>query len=415
MKSGKPKKLLKEVPQNEWLRFDLVRRRLEEGKSVSRVFHTGNGVIVGCWSVCESCGKTYELFPKAAVGRIPCVYVGTGRFCSSSCANFEKGAYWRARKRDPNQFHRGKDHHWYGKDFKKENTHLSWNDVVEVEIPLSEAFKYRNSRIALKKGLDIVRIYRKQKGAGGPIVVVHKTTCVVCKKEFVVESIRLEETCSKQCKKILRNKKASKALKQAYASGKATGNRGKTAWNKGRKVDKSKYPNWGRQWWLNLDEKQRIERMKNFAKPRRIPVFVQGKKISVRSKFEQRIVALFEKKKIEFEYESSLIQLDDHSWYMPDFYLPMFDVFVEAKALGRLVKYDKMSKKEIRDYIRIRKKQVKAQTGKDLHFLWYERFYGNPEGSLSKMLNKKVERNPQRPEVEDSITNNTSVGSKKYA
>jgi hypothetical protein len=37
------------------------------------------------------------------------------------------------------------------------------------------------------------------------------------------------------------------------------------------------------------------------------------------------------------------------------------------------------------------------------------KFHDNLEGSLLNILNK-VKRNPQRPEVEDNITNNTSVG-----
>lgn len=45
--------------------------------------------------------------------------------------------------------------------------------------------------------------------------------------------------------------------------------------------------------------------------------------------------------------------------------------------------------------------------------LGLSRFHANSEESLLNIL-RKVERNPQRPEVEDSIANKTSVGKASY-
>jgi len=47
--------------------------------------------------------------------------------------------------------------------------------------------------------------------------------------------------------------------------------------------------------------------------------------------------------------------------------------------------------------------------------VWYEKFYGNPEGSLPKTLQRLiVGRNPQRPGIEESVTNNIPVGNKVF-
>jgi hypothetical protein len=61
-------------------------------------------------------------------------------------------------------------------------------------------------------------------------------------------------------------------------------------------------------------------------------VKVSGKRLTLRSSFEVIFAKYLLKHRIRFEYEPQRIQLDAHTIYIPDFYLPDTDTWVEVKG-----------------------------------------------------------------------------------
>lgn len=54
-----------------------------------------------------------------------------------------------------------------------------------------------------------------------------------------------------------------------------------------------------------------------------------------RSKFENSVADLLVALGLPFEFERHLIETDYGTWYLPDFYLPGLEVFIEAKGEWR--------------------------------------------------------------------------------
>ena len=50
-----------------------------------------------------------------------------------------------------------------------------------------------------------------------------------------------------------------------------------------------------------------------------------------RSRIEARWAVFFDEAKIAYEYEQQGFELEDGTWYLPDFYLPKYDAYVEIK------------------------------------------------------------------------------------
>ena len=56
-----------------------------------------------------------------------------------------------------------------------------------------------------------------------------------------------------------------------------------------------------------------------------------------RSRLEARWAVFFDAARIKYQYEPEGFDLGDCEWYLPDFYLPEFDIFVEIKPFDRSV------------------------------------------------------------------------------
>jgi len=414
MKSGNAKKSFIEIPKENWHKYKVVKRKQNKGKIVTNVFLNKNAIFVVTLSICELCGKEYKLYGRRYCEYFPEVYRGRGRFCSLDCANLARHNFWSGRKRNPAQFHRGRDHHFYGKDFKSMCKGVDWVNKKEEELTMEEAIKYHRVKKALLDGKTVLKVIKVSKGVGVMIKVITAGKCINCGKATASDGLQGGRVCSRQCAKEYRCKSHSSTLKRLYKEGTYSGTRGFPAWNKGMKIDKNKYPNWGLGEWLKLTDQERLKRINVFTHPRRKKVSVGGITYLFRSNFEIEVAKTLSSLKIQFEYEKAFIPLKGHKRYLPDFYLPEYGVYIEVKCLCRMVKCDKLSLNDIKHYIRKVSLAVKKETNCNLLFLWHERFYANPEGSILNILNK-VGMNPQRPGIEDSITNNIPVGDVAYA
>lgn len=403
MKSGNPKKSFIVVDKANWQKYAVVRRKLQQGKQVIEVLRNKNSVLVVTNNACEFCGNTYTFY--GCGHKEMSTDNSTERFCSLNCANKAKGNYWKDRKRNPEQFHRGASHHSYGSKFKDTHKNVDWDTKTETELSLHEALKYKIVQRAIAKGLTIFSVIKIKKGISVIIKVITVDYCRVCGKQMLSDSHYIgKQGCSDKCSRIL----ASTSIKLAYTTNSNMGTRNKPAWNSGIKVDKVKYPNWGKYGWLRMTEQEKIQQLNKFTKPNKRKIKVGNITYNVRSNFEADIVKFLYKNNIKFQYEPKLIKLETGKSYLPDFYLPDFNTYLEAKSLSRMLKCEKMTISDVKAYIKDRKSAIKEQNS-NLQMLWFKRFYGNPEGSLLNVL-QKVSRNPQRPEIEDNTTNNISVG-----
>jgi hypothetical protein len=403
VKSGKPKELFKEISMDSWNRYKVVQRKISQGEKVLGVYLNKNSVLVVTEKICRGCGKTYSYYGTYNTSFSD----STTKYCSLGCINFAKGSSSRGKKRNPNQFHRGKSHWSYGVDRRERFPNVDWDKKVEVEIPLEEAKKYKRVQKVLLAGKKILKVVRVMKGWGGTIKIVTLERCPNCGKEVPSNMLRGRKTCSKKCGREL----MGKTLSAKYKDGTYKGNTGLSAWNRDMKVDKEKYPNWGRGEWNLLDQEGRLKKMHKFACPRKKQFVLGENTYIVRSQFEQDFMTYLYAFEINFLYEPCLIQIEGDKGYIPDFFIPDVNLYIDTKCYARMKYWEKMSFRDILNWIRTRRDAIQ-QTKKSLfEIVWYEKFYGNPEGSLPKVLQKLVVgRNPQRPKVEESTTNKTFVG-----
>jgi hypothetical protein len=71
--------------------------------------------------------------------------------------------------------------------------------------------------------------------------------------------------------------------------------------------------------------------------------FFKEKSNTYRSKYEERFAKWLLKYQIEFEYEPYKIEFDNKIVYVPDFYIPVKDIFIEVKGL-----WERESKRKVR-------------------------------------------------------------------
>lgn len=396
------------ISKENWLKYKRVQDKIEQGYTIAAVYQVNGKICIGTLEHCKFCGKEYIQFGRE-FSRAYGYYLGKGGFCSKSCGDASKGKFWQGKKRNPEYYHRGLEHPMFGKKIKDVRPNTYRNEKIVEEISLEEGMKYQKVQKAINDGKKIIRIIRSRIAIGTQIIVVTSCMCQNCGKETTSDNKWNGRVCSSQCSKELRHKRASKTFKKMYEDGSYTGSKGSTAWNKGMKVDKTLYPNWGTAFWNKLTEDEKITRLNGFTKPRRRNITVNGISYSVRSKFEENVIRLLDKFGVRFEYEPSMIILPDGHRYIPDFYLIDYKCFLEGKSISRMQLCEKMSIKDIFGYFRTRKSAIKEQKNLPLKVIWYERFHVNPERSLLKILNK-VRRNLQRSELEESIANNSSVG-----
>ena len=62
------------------------------------------------------------------------------------------------------------------------------------------------------------------------------------------------------------------------------------------------------------------------------PIETKYKGILFRSRIEARWALFFDKIKVPYEYEREGYKLDDSTWYLPDFWMPQQDFFIEIKG-----------------------------------------------------------------------------------
>lgn len=91
------------------------------------------------------------------------------------------------------------------------------------------------------------------------------------------------------------------------------------------------------------------------------PIETKYKGYRFRSRLEARWAVFFDALGIKWEYEHEGYILDDNTWYLPDFYLPDWDTYIEIKAkmptqeeLDKIIKMAKVEDKKIKpSYIAI--------------------------------------------------------------
>lgn len=71
----------------------------------------------------------------------------------------------------------------------------------------------------------------------------------------------------------------------------------------------------------------------------------EGKKINMRSGFEVMFAMALDKEKVEWEYEPKVFKLQDDKRYIPDFYLPKQNKWVEIKG-----RFTEVSKEKIKEF-----------------------------------------------------------------
>jgi len=370
-------KVFKTVPEKDYFKYKNIQRRLDAGESILLAYMNKNSVGVIFKKTCKLCKSEYAFHPNKDI----LFSEATENYCSNKCSNYMRGTSFRGKSRDPKQFKRGKAHHSYNKNFYAAYPEVDWFTSLTEEITLDEGKKYVRVQKALDADKNILQIFKITTGFGVSIKVITEEFCENCGRMVPSDVLEGRKTCSYGCSKEL----AGKSLHKLYEKGLYSGNTGSIAWNKGLKVDKKKYPNWGRAWWDMLSEEERIERMHNFACPRMRSIVLGDRCYKVRSGFEEDFLTFLFSNNIDFEYEPKIFSLNKKRNYIPDVYIPELKLFIELKSFGRLEAYDKFNAFDVLNWIRERKKVI-VNSGYSYSMVWYERFYSDNYLSCPKSL-----------------------------
>jgi len=395
-----------EVSRENWEKYHRVRHHMSLGRKILSVTIVGSGgpkVVFKC--TCKMCHKVYKSdeYQRTDICSPEC----GKKFLVMTCGNTWRGKKRPYHKRTPKHPLFGLKGEEYKKAFEQLSDTVDYSICTTQEIPLSEALTYKRVSQAIADGKEIIRVLKIQRGCGVVIQVIYKITCKICNQVETSENERLAAfgVCSHACAIISR----SRGLKAAWDSGRMIGNTGQPAWNKDLKVDKEKYPNWGREWIKFLTEEEFAERMHRLQYPLRRWIEVAGKKYHVRSEFEEGFIRYLDRCAIVFTYEPRMILLSDgRHKYLPDYYLPDFNMYIDTKSYTRMLKVDNLTPEQIEEWIRERV-EATNKISATLEIVWYEEFFKNPELSLPKSLQEYVGRKVQRSEIEDSDSNNISV------
>lgn len=119
-------------------------------------------------------------------------------------------------------------------------------------------------------------------------------------------------------------------------------------------------------WWKNLSGEERFKFLKNFSSSKLIYT-IKGKEYKFRSKFELLVGKYLINKKIDFEYESFIVPLDNESFHLIDFYIKDKNLILECKSLYHRNK----TKEEVLKDALYKQKQA-IQQGYNYNIIYYD-------------------------------------------
>ena len=133
--------------------------------------------------------------------------------------------------------------------------------------------------------------------------------------------------------------------------------------------------------WENMSEIDRMNFLKSHFSSSKSQYIIGNKSYDFRSKFEYKVALFLHENKIEFEYESKLIPLEDNHYHLIDFELVKRNTIIECKSLYCKNKTEDEIIKET-EY----KKECAEQLGYKYIIIWYQKKKDLLEKEIEKIL-----------------------------